>query len=154
MADECAFCRKMATLDQMPSDEIVWQFPHSVAFLGPWQFYQGYCILASREHAAELHHLPDEARLYFLDEMCTLARAIEDCFQPRKLNYEMLGNQTPHCHWHLIPRYRDDPDATHPIWLAIERARDNRPERQKLKNGTMSRSRTLALLRQRLENLQ
>jgi diadenosine tetraphosphate (Ap4A) HIT family hydrolase len=143
----------MATLDEMPADEIVWQFEHSVAFLGPWQFYHGYCILASRLHASELSQLDDETRLYFLDEMCTLARAIEECFRPKKLNYEMLGNQTPHLHWHVIPRYRGDPDAAHPIWSTIERVRDNKPERQKLKTGPMGRAETIALLQEKLNSL-
>jgi diadenosine tetraphosphate (Ap4A) HIT family hydrolase len=150
MSAECTFCRKMATLEQMPEDEVVWQFEHSVAFLGPWQFYHGYCVLASRLHASELSQLNDEVRLYFLDEMCTLAKAIEECFQPRKLNYEMLGNQTPHLHWHVIPRYAHDTDPTHPIWSAIERARDNRPERHRLRTGPLTRSETAAALRERL----
>ncbi len=153
MPDECVFCRKMTQLDQMPTDEIVWQFTHSVAFLGPWQFYHGYCILASRLHACELSQLDDEARLYFLDEMCTLAKAIEECFQPKKLNYEMLGNQTPHLHWHIIPRYRHDPDALHPIWLSIERAKDNRNERQVLKHGPIGREETVALLQRKLSTM-
>lgn len=153
MPEECVFCRKMTQLAEMPEDEVVWQFTHSVAFLGPWQFYHGYCVLASRLHAGELSQLDDETRLYFLDEMCTLARAIEECFQPRKMNYEMLGNQTPHLHWHLIPRYRNDPDALHPIWMSIERVRDNRPDRQKLKTGPTSRAETAALLRQKLSTL-
>jgi diadenosine tetraphosphate (Ap4A) HIT family hydrolase len=69
------------------------------------------------------------------------------------MNYEMLGNQTPHLHWHLIPRYQGDPDAAHPIWLAIERAKDSRPDRQKLKKGPVSRERTLSALRQHLAEI-
>ena len=30
--------------------------------------------------------------------------------RPHKLNYELLGNQVPHLHWHLFPRSPDDPD--------------------------------------------
>ena len=148
---DCLFCKKIAALDQEPEEDLVWQFPFSVAFLGPWQSYHGYCILASRLHATELSQLDDEARLNFLDEMCMLARAVEDCFQPRKLNYEMLGNQTPHMHWHVIPRYRNDPDAAHSIWQAIERVKDDRPARHRLKQGPTERAETIAALRQRLQ---
>jgi hypothetical protein len=38
---ECPFCRKLAALHELPPGEMVWQFPHSVALLGPWQFYHG-----------------------------------------------------------------------------------------------------------------
>src|SRR5436189_145668 len=97
--EECVLCRKLADLRQLPADEVVWEFPHSVALLGPWQYYPGYCILISRRHATELSQLPDELRRWHLEEMCLLARAIEQTFQPRKLNYELLGNQVPHLHW-------------------------------------------------------
>ncbi len=152
MSLECYFCREIAAIDELTSD-LVWQFPCSVAFLGPWQFYQGYCILACRQHATELSQLDDETRLNFLDEMCLLAKAVEDCFEPRKLNYEMLGNQTPHMHWHIIPRYRGDPDAPHSIWQAIDRVKDDRSARQLLKRGTADRAQTIAALRQQLRAL-
>src|SRR5947209_13407201 len=103
---DCPFCHKLATLAELPDEEIVWKFPYSVAFLGPWQYYHGYCILVYRFHATELSQLGVEDRLNFLDELCILAKAIEDCVQPKKMNYEMLGNQTPHMHWHLIPRFK------------------------------------------------
>ena len=34
---DCPFCRKLADLGLLPADELIWQFPHSVALLGPWQ---------------------------------------------------------------------------------------------------------------------
>ena len=48
--------------------------------------------------------------------MSTLARAIAAAFRPRKLNYELLGNTVPHLHWHLFPRYDDDPSPGRPTW--------------------------------------
>jgi len=153
MAGECTFCRKIATIHEMPDEEVVWDFPYSVAFLGPWQFYQGYCVLASKLHATELSQLSDEDRLSFLDEMCMLAKAIEDCFRPKKLNYEMLGNQTPHLHWHIFPRYATDPDPLHPVWMALERAKENRAERHRLREGATSRADTTAALRKALGSL-
>ena len=39
---ECPFCRKLTALHELPPEDVVWQFPHSVALLGPWQFYRGY----------------------------------------------------------------------------------------------------------------
>jgi diadenosine tetraphosphate (Ap4A) HIT family hydrolase len=32
------------------------------------------------------------------------------------MNYELLGNQVPHIHWHLIPRLATDPDPRWPVW--------------------------------------
>ena len=144
MAD-CPFCKKLASLSELP-DELVWEFPHSVAFLGPWQYYQGYCILVARTHASELFHLPDAERHAYLEQMCRLAKAIFTCFSPHKLNYELLGNQVPHLHWHLFPRYLNDPQLLKPVWLALE------GEPAHLSTGPLPRQDILARLRQELSD--
>ena len=90
------------------------QFP-AVALLGPWQYYTGYCILVARAHATELSQLSDPERRGYLDEMCLLARAIEGAFQPRKLNYELLGNQVAHLHWHVLARFDWDSHFPAPV---------------------------------------
>src|SRR5271170_4566754 len=123
MDDEsCTFCRKLQTLHELADEEIVWEFPHSVALLGTWQFYHGYCVLVARRHATELSQLKAGERQGFLAEMCRLAAAIEKAFQPHKLNYELLGNQVPHLHWHIFPRSAADPERLQPVWLALDRA--------------------------------
>ena len=43
-----------------------------------------------------------------------MARAIEDEYDPIKMNLLFLGNAMPHLHVHLVPRYLDDPDAGAP----------------------------------------
>ena len=119
----CAFCDKLSRLGELPDEEIVWQFAHSVAFLGPWQFYDGYCVLVLRRHATELSQLSADERRGFLDEMCLLAQAIEVAVRPIKMNYELLGNQVAHIHWHLIPRRADDPSPRMPVWTVEHAAK-------------------------------
>lgn len=46
-----------------------------------------------------------------------VARSIMEAFAPERINYECLGNQINHVHWHVIPRYADDPDPQKPIWV-------------------------------------
>jgi diadenosine tetraphosphate (Ap4A) HIT family hydrolase len=148
---DCPFCRKLAQLAELPEHEVVWQFPHSVAFLGPWQFYAGYCVLVSRSHATELSQLPDAERLGYLNEMCRLARAIESCFSPHKLNYELLGNQVPHLHWHIFPRSAADPDRLRPVWFALERTEHDPSERERLQTGPIPREQIAQRLRESLK---
>jgi diadenosine tetraphosphate (Ap4A) HIT family hydrolase len=143
----CPFCRRLGALD---GAELVAEFPHSVALLGTWQYYHGYCLLVSRRHAMELNQLDDEERRGFLDEMCRLARAIGDCFRPHKLNYELLGNQVPHLHWHVFPRYAEDPERLRPVWLALDRAERDEQERRRLETGPVDRAATLKALREQI----
>jgi diadenosine tetraphosphate (Ap4A) HIT family hydrolase len=149
----CPFCHKLAALTEQPEAEIVWQFPHSVAFLGAWQFYTGYCVLVARRHAHELSELGDDERRAYLEEMCLLARAIEGSFRPHKLNYELLGNQVPHLHWHLFPRAADDPGRLDPVWLALKVAEHDESLRHRLTGDPRRRGETTAALRQALEGL-
>lgn len=151
--DGCLFCGKVAALHQQKNPDLVWEFSQSVLFLGPWQFYHGYCVLVTRLHATELSQLNDEDRLVHLDEMCLAAKAIEDCFHPKKMNYELLGNQVPHIHWHLVPRYDSDPEFRHAMWLALDRAKDDRVRRRQLEHGPITRADTIALLQRQLTHL-
>jgi diadenosine tetraphosphate (Ap4A) HIT family hydrolase len=41
--------------------------------------------------------------------------------KPGKVNLASLGNQVPHLHWHVIPRYADDAHFPKPIWATPER---------------------------------
>jgi diadenosine tetraphosphate (Ap4A) HIT family hydrolase len=147
---DCVFCRRLAVLEALPAGEVVWRFPHSVAFLGAWQFYHGYCTLVSRTHATELHHLPDSERRAYLDEMCLLAGAVEAYARPHKLNYELLGNLVPHLHWHIFPRSAQDPDALKPVWLALDRAEHDSELRRRYETGPRPRESIAAGIRQHL----
>lgn len=134
----CQFCKSIANPETTWGQEVVWRFPHSIAILGPWQYYTGYCLLVSREHASELSQLGPN-RSAFLQEMALLAEAIEDCFQPHKLNYELLGNLVPHLHWHIFPRATDDPNRLRPVWLELEKADKDDNEKLRLRTGKIPR---------------
>jgi diadenosine tetraphosphate (Ap4A) HIT family hydrolase len=88
----------------------------SVAMLRSDQFFRGYTLVALKEHVAELYHLPPEQRIKFCEEMIQVAAAIDKAFHPDKMNYSLLGNIDAHMHWHLIPRYKDDPLWGKPTW--------------------------------------
>ena len=152
LQQDCPFCRKLSALDSLPPGEVVHVFPHSVAFLGPWQFFPGYCVLVAKQHARELSGLGIH-RAAFLEEMATLAEAVEKCFQPHKLNYELLGNIVPHLHWHLFPRRADDPDPKRAVWFELEKADRDPAEKLRLETGPLSREETIRRLKDNLKSL-
>ena len=149
----CPLCAKLNQIQPLPADELVWQFPHSIAILGPWQYYTGYCVLIARSHATELYQLAAPERAVFLAEMVLLSEAIATAFQPRKLNCESLGNQVPHLHWHLFPRSHDDPDTLKPVWLALDRADRDEAEKLRLQTASISRVEIAERLRATLTGL-
>jgi diadenosine tetraphosphate (Ap4A) HIT family hydrolase len=38
------------------------------------------------------------------------------------MNLASLGNQVPHLHWHVIPRFEDDAHFPDPVWAVRKRA--------------------------------
>jgi diadenosine tetraphosphate (Ap4A) HIT family hydrolase len=81
------------------------------AYLQRAGIQRGYTVVIWRgRHVAEPTELePDEAARYYWLEVLRVARALEAHLGSVKTNYEVLGNELPHLHTHVIPRYADDP---------------------------------------------
>ena len=79
------------------------------------QYARGYCLLTYREHATELHELVPEKRDAFFHDLTRAATAVAHVFKPIKMNYQILGNLTPHLHCHITPRYWGDPAPGRPL---------------------------------------
>jgi diadenosine tetraphosphate (Ap4A) HIT family hydrolase len=80
------------------------------------QFFAGWTVLVLKEHVSELFDLSKEARSMLMEEINDVAQTLTQVFDAKKMNYELLGNQVPHIHWHLIPRLKTDPDPLKPVW--------------------------------------
>lgn len=81
------------------------------------QRFRGYCILSfAPRRTTSLESLSDdEYRMFFMD-LRVASRAIRQALNPEHMNYELLGTSDPHLHWHIVPRYKDDPRWCQPIW--------------------------------------
>lgn len=81
------------------------------------QSYRGHCILIyDRNHVVRPDQLTADEWLAFSGDLHTAVRALMAVCRPDHINVECLGNQMPHIHWHVIPRYRNDPRWSGPIW--------------------------------------
>lgn len=115
--NNCLVCSRIQAIKTAQNPHFVCELPTSYVVLADSQFYYGYTLLLSKYHVCELHELSAETRSQYLAEMAMVAEAVFEVFQPLKLNYELLGNKHPHLHWHLIPRYADDPNPAMPVWV-------------------------------------
>ena len=89
--------------------------------VGDHQFHRGYSLLLLKEHITELHELAPDAATEYFGELGRAGQAVASAFRPVKLNYACYGNTEPHVHWHIIPRYADDPDKHRHPWLHADR---------------------------------
>lgn len=88
---------------------------------------RGYTVaLWKHAHVAEPTQLSDvEAAGHWL-EVLRLGRALEQVYQPAKMNYETLGNNVPHLHTHIIPRPTVDPAPIGPLpWTYLDDGRQD-----------------------------
>jgi diadenosine tetraphosphate (Ap4A) HIT family hydrolase len=118
--DGCHICADNETQDRNEDVWAVARLRTGYVRLNPNQYFPGSCFFLARECVHELHQLPRSTRLLHLEEMAEVAAAIFEAFDPRKMNYEALGNGAPHLHWWLTPRYVSDPRPRGPIWEDLE----------------------------------
>ena len=131
---ECAICAWIQELKK-GSPLLIKELETGYAALSKYQYYEGYTIFISKEHANELHMLSShKTRDKFLHEMATVAEAVYKAVNPVKLNYELLGNTESHMHWHIFPRFVNDPNPKVPVWLvdpSIRQSKDTYPSNEK-----------------------
>lgn len=76
----------------------------------------GFCRVIWHAHVQEMTDLGPVDRAHLMQVVWAVEAAIRDCYQPDKINLASFGNVVPHLHWHVIPRWRDDPFFPEPIW--------------------------------------
>jgi len=86
------------------------------AYLHDDQFFPGWTVLVLKQHATELFDLSQGERCRLIEEVSAVAGVLAREWQAVKINYELLGNQLPHIHWHVIPRLAQDPAPLEPVW--------------------------------------
>lgn len=83
--------------------------------------YPGFMRVIWNRHVRELTDLDPAERDRLMRAVFTAEDQMRRLLQPHKMNVASLGNVTPHLHWHLIPRYEDDPHFPGPVWAARQR---------------------------------
>jgi diadenosine tetraphosphate (Ap4A) HIT family hydrolase len=83
--------------------------------------YPGFCRVILNAHIKEMTDLPFTEQRRLMDVAFAVEAAIREEVRPDKINLASLGNMVPHLHWHVIPRWADDPKFPDSIWSAVRR---------------------------------
>lgn len=83
--------------------------------------YPGFCRVVWNAHVREMTDLANAERGHLMGVVFAVETALRELLRPDKVNLASLGNATPHLHWHVIPRFRDDPHFPNPIWAKSTR---------------------------------
>ncbi|HVW88506.1 MAG TPA: HIT family protein [Gaiellaceae bacterium] len=123
---ECLICNRVALAADGRNPYLVAGLEHSIFVVGDHQWHRGYALVLLKEHVREPHHLSPELQGEHFRELMRAARAIDRTFRPAKLNFSCYGNAEPHVHWHICPRYPDDPHPNMPPWQDAARFGEKR----------------------------
>ncbi|PKO84653.1 MAG: HIT family protein [Betaproteobacteria bacterium HGW-Betaproteobacteria-11] len=80
--------------------------------------FPSFCRVIWQAHVAEMSDLSAADGAHLLAVVLAVERMLREVMRPDKINLASLGNQVPHLHWHVIPRWRGDGHFPAPIWAA------------------------------------
>jgi diadenosine tetraphosphate (Ap4A) HIT family hydrolase len=83
--------------------------------------YPGFCRVIWERHVKEMTDLSDDERIHLMEVVFAVESVLREQLAPDKVNLASLGNVVPHLHWHVIPRFGDDPHFPKPIWAEAQR---------------------------------
>ena len=95
MSEGCEICQRIARFAP-DNPYLVAEMSTGYAVLADNQYCAGYTIFLAKHCVPELHDLPRDERLLFLDEMSLVAEAVFRAFSPRKLAKESKLEDTGH----------------------------------------------------------
>ena len=78
--------------------------------------YPGFTRIVWHQHAREMTDLSGGERDRLMTTVWLVEQVMRETLNPDKINLACLGNQVPHIHWHVIPRWRDDRSFPGSVW--------------------------------------
>jgi diadenosine tetraphosphate (Ap4A) HIT family hydrolase len=105
-------------LCQSTGGTLIWSDPRLRVVHVAEPGYAGYCRVIWNAHVREMTDLTEADRAHCMRVVFTVETALRDWLKPEKMNLGSLGNITPHLHWHVIARFRDDPHFPGAAWGA------------------------------------
>jgi diadenosine tetraphosphate (Ap4A) HIT family hydrolase len=78
--------------------------------------YPGFLRVILNAHVKEMTDLSAADQSTLMRVVFAAEAALLEVLQPDKINLASLGNVVPHLHWHVIPRFADDPHFPNPLW--------------------------------------
>jgi diadenosine tetraphosphate (Ap4A) HIT family hydrolase len=103
-------------LCDIPGGKVLWQDDFSRVVLTDEPDYPGFLRVILSAHVKEMSDLAPPDQRHLLDVVLAAEAALREVMAPDKVNLASLGNVVPHLHWHVIPRFADDPHFPNAVW--------------------------------------
>jgi diadenosine tetraphosphate (Ap4A) HIT family hydrolase len=115
LSAKCPLC-------QMPGGTILWQNEHLRVIDANDALYPGFTRVIWMAHVVEMTDLSAAEQTELLRIVLLVEQVQRTVLKPDKVNLAAFGNVAPHLHWHVIPRWQDDPHFPQAVWAALPHA--------------------------------
>lgn len=120
--DPCDLCEGMAGREERWA--IIDEGEHALTVINPWQFEVGQCCVITRRHVPTLLELSPEECGAILLLAKRVAEALVKTYRPLGIltfqnNGVFSGQETPHFHFHVVPRQEGSDWGIGPPQLAV-----------------------------------
>lgn len=105
-------------LCEAPGGTLLWQDDFCRVVLADEPDYPGFLRVILKAHVKEMTDLPTADQHALMRVVFAAESVLRKEMAPDKINLASLGNVVPHLHWHVIPRFADDPHFPNPVWSA------------------------------------
>ena len=108
---DCVFCKIIR--GEIPAAKVI-ETAHALAFLDIQPLNHGHTLLVPKAHYARLADLSEHLAAHAGSLLPGLCRAVTIATGAAGLNVivnngRVAGQTIDHCHWHIIPRFNEDP---------------------------------------------
>jgi diadenosine tetraphosphate (Ap4A) HIT family hydrolase len=119
--DPCDLCEGVAGREERWA--IIDESERTLTVINPWQFEVGQCCVITRRHVATLLDLSDQECGAIMVSAKRVAEALVKAYRPLGIltfqnNGVFSGQETPHFHFHVVPRQKGSDWGVGPPQLA------------------------------------
>ena len=104
-----------------PGGEVLWDDGFARVVLVGDADHPGFCRVILNDHAKEMTDLAEADRARLMGIVYAVEGLLRELLAPEKINLASFGNVVPHLHWHVIPRFSDDPHFPNPVFGSRQR---------------------------------
>ena len=109
-------------LCQSPGGTVLWQNEQLRVIDACDALYPGFTRVIWTAHVVEMTDLTTAEQIELLRVVLLVEQSQRLELKPDKVNLAAFGNVVPHLHWHVIPRWQDDPHFPQEVWAALPSA--------------------------------
>ena len=109
----CKFCD---LLKENNNETFICKMGYGSLYLNINQIFRGRSIYIFHEHIKDVTFIDIDKFADVDREIIIVSKVLKKIFKPQLMNVASLGNHVQHLHWHIIPRYSDDPNWGNPPW--------------------------------------